>query len=132
MERELEAAQTIPSIHKRNEAFCKILRAAANNHVGRTKPAKKRKPWITDKIKALVKKRNRLRRNLRDHRQEWIDTCHEVREETVREKERTWREFVEEAEFGDDPTESLPVTERHSRTVPAEPKPDPQRQSSDG
>ena len=55
------------------QRFTGILIQAANKHVGKVKPGKKTKLWLTPPVKAAIKQRNRLRRMVKTHRREWID-----------------------------------------------------------
>ena len=62
--------------------FGDVLVAAGHKHVGKVKPGKKTKPWLTPKVRAAVKDRNALRRKIKWKRREWLQACAKVREET--------------------------------------------------
>ena len=64
---------------KRIKNFQEAVISAAKQTVPRTKPGKKTKSYLTPAIKTLIKQRNKLRRMVRTHRQEWIETCKKVR-----------------------------------------------------
>ena len=44
--------------------FNSMLISAAITHVGKTKPSKKSKPWMTPHVRAKICTRNRLRRTI--------------------------------------------------------------------
>ena len=69
------------------QRFTGILIQAANKHVGKVKPGKKTKLWLTPPVKAAIKQRNRLRRMVKTHRREWINQCKTVKEEIDKAKE---------------------------------------------
>jgi hypothetical protein len=70
----------------------RALRAAA--------PAKVRRPhttpWMTADIKRLKGERNRLRRDLTNRREEWVQKCRELKERIVEEKRKVWRKKLDE------------------------------------
>ena len=63
VETELAVASSSTVIFNRVKRFNETLIEAVE-HVGRAKPAKKKKPWMTREIRALVKKRTTLRRQI--------------------------------------------------------------------
>ena len=65
------------SIKTRVEQFIKLLTDAANTHVGKVKPGKRTKTWMNPNICTAIRKRNRLRRNLKskEQRREWLTSC---------------------------------------------------------
>jgi ribonuclease HI len=76
--------------------FSGVLRAAALKHIGRLKTSAFRKPWMTPALREAIRYRNQLRRNVAEHRQEWVDACRRVQDVAEEERKRCWAEFVEE------------------------------------
>ena len=83
------------------ERFNEILTKAGNKHVGKTKPSRRRFT-MNPKVKALVRKRNQLRKEISTKRKEWLDAAAEVRVARAEAKETAWTEFVESLEVDDD------------------------------
>ena len=55
------------------------------------------KSYLTPEVKEEIKRRNALRKTLsRDNRQDWIDSCQKVSEMIRLEKEKRWKQYVEE------------------------------------
>ena len=48
-------------------------------------------------MKAKVKRRNYLRKNIREKREEWKEACKDVNEAITRAKEESWKELLEDA-----------------------------------
>jgi hypothetical protein len=84
------------------ERLTKIVMDAATTHIGRKALSARRKPWMSPEVREATRERNRLRRNMRDHRVEWVEACRRVRELASEAKQRKWRSFVEELEATDD------------------------------
>lgn len=59
---------------------------------------------MTREIREAIKERNRLERQLGDHRVEWLEAYERVRELIAREKERHWHSFVEQLDGSSDPS----------------------------
>jgi hypothetical protein len=47
-------------------------------------------------VKAKIKLRNRLRRNIKEKREEWKEACKDVNESIDRAKEESWKELLED------------------------------------
>ena len=96
---EEELAKTKPprNLKDRVNRFVSILTKAATELVGRTKPGKRSKPWFSPEVKAKVKRRNYLRKNIREKREEWKEACKDVNEAITRAKEESWKELLEDA-----------------------------------
>ena len=71
--------------------FNDILISAATTHVGRSKPSRRSKPWITPHVPAKIRNRNRLQQTIHQNRQEWIDACRKVTEAINEAKQRAGR-----------------------------------------
>ena len=82
-------------------SFTNIMIEAGKKHVGKTKPTKS-KFAMNPKVKALVKKRNRLRKEVSTKRVEWIQAARDVREAREEAKVEAWSEFVETLETDPD------------------------------
>ena len=87
---EFENFKKMPNLNKN-------LLDAARTHVGKTKPGKKSKPWMTPTVRAAIRKRNALRRKVKTQRREWLDACKEAKEETLKAKEESWKDFLEDS-----------------------------------
>ena len=83
-----------PDLAKRITRFDTILTDAATKHVGKSKPSPHTQVHITPTIRAALRKRNRLRKNLRDNRKEWLEACREAHEEIEKAKEESWRNLL--------------------------------------
>ena len=77
--------------------FTEILNSVAETHVGKTKPRKKAKPWMTPHVRAKIRIRNQLRRTINTNRQEWINACREANEAINEAKTDSWKEVLEGA-----------------------------------
>ena len=77
--------------------FGEVLRSAGLKHVGKVKPGKKTKPWLTPKVRAAVKNRNALRRKIKWKRREWLAACATVREEIQAAQTQSWQELLSDA-----------------------------------
>ena len=82
------------SITERIIRFNEILIETGKKIVGKTKPGKKEKTWMTPTIRAAIRKRNAFRRNLKEKRKEWLEACKETREAILKAKEESWKEFL--------------------------------------
>jgi ribonuclease HI len=88
-----------PDLTKRLRRLEELMTDMGKAHVGKVKPGKRTKPWMTPAVRTAVKKRNKLRRDIGDkqRRKEWLEACKEARETIRQAKEESWREVVEEA-----------------------------------
>ena len=80
--------------------FNGALISNAHAHVGKAKRPKRPKPWMNPKVRALVRKRNKLWRERRTHpdawRENWLNACGEVAEATKDAKAESWRDLLED------------------------------------
>ena len=92
------------SIKTRVEQFIKLLTDTANTHVGKVKPGKRTKTWMNPSIRTAIRKRNRLRRNLKtkEQRQEWLTSCKDVNDAIQDSKRESWRSLLEDALASED------------------------------
>ena len=86
-----------PILSKQMAQFTEILNSVAETHVGKTKPRKKAKPWMTPHVRAKIRIRNQLRRTINKNRQEWINACREANEAINEAKTDSWKEVLESA-----------------------------------
>ena len=86
-----------PILSKRMALFTEILNSVAETHVGKTKPRKKAKPWMTPHVRAKIRIRNQLRRTTNTNRQEWINACREANKAINEAKTDSWKEVLESA-----------------------------------
>ena len=86
-----------PNLSLRVSRFNGILISAATTHVGRSKPSKKSKPWMTPHVRAKVRTRNRLRRTIHQNRQEWIDAYREAIKAINQAKTESWKDLLQGA-----------------------------------
>ena len=86
------------------EHLREIITQAARKNIGKKKVNRDSKPWLTPEIKAMIKKRNELRADLsKKNRREWVLTCRKVTEMVIEEKERCWKEYVEQLDMKTNP-----------------------------
>ena len=88
------------------QQFANILQQAGHKHVGKVKPGRKTRVWLTPPVRAAIRQRNLLRRKVKTHRREWLEQCKVVKEEIKQAKEQKWREVVEEAIGSEDDKKS--------------------------
>ena len=74
----------------------KIIIEAAKKKIGKKKVKQPSKPWYTEEIRQLVKRRNRLMKNIgiNENREEWLKTCQDINKKVKEEKKRIWIEYV--------------------------------------
>ena len=75
----------------------------AEKHLGKRKITNKTKPWLTPEIKAEIKKRNELRKTISINRKEWTGACRRVAELVKEEKQKRWKEYVEQLDMKTNP-----------------------------
>jgi hypothetical protein len=84
-------------VPKLAQDFNRILIKAAEKHIGKVKPGKKTKVWYTPTVRGAIRKRNRLRHQVRTQRREWIAACREAQEEIQKAKEESWKNLLDDA-----------------------------------
>ena len=80
IEEKIDQVLECNSMKAKIEKFNKILLDAAKTHVGKIRPGGRRKVCITPKARAAIRKRNKLRKDIRNRRDEWKEAAKEVRE----------------------------------------------------
>ena len=69
-----------PNLSLHVSCFNDILISDATTHVGKSKPSKRSKPWMTPHVRAKICNRNHLHQTIHQNCQEWIDACREANE----------------------------------------------------
>ena len=69
-----------PNLSLRVSCFNDILISTATANVGKSKPNKRSKPWMTPHVRAKIHNCNRLHQAIHQNCQEWIDACSEANE----------------------------------------------------
>ena len=104
IEERVQAIDTTQSVFKMEEALSKEIRKAANKHIGRKKMDSNTKPFMTKEIKEAIKRRNQLRKTSSGkEREELNQACQEVASLIREEREKAWREYVENIDLHTDP-----------------------------
>lgn len=55
--------------------FNRTLTEVAHKTMSKVKQGKRLKPWLTLTVKAAIKRRNRLRKEVQSNREEWVAAC---------------------------------------------------------
>ena len=63
--------------------------------MGKTKPRKTAKIFLTPTVRAALRKRNKLRKNVKLQRQEWLDACKEAQDEIKKARQESWEDLLE-------------------------------------
>ena len=87
---------TKTNVNKLEKKLRKIILKAAGRHIGKKKITENTKSYLTQEVKEEIKKRNALRKTVNNNRSEWIESCQKVTEMIRNEKEKRWKEYVEE------------------------------------
>ena len=87
------AAEEVPS--RKLFIFTKALKKAASMTIPLRVLRTNETHYMNDKIKCLMKERNRLCRNLAFNRTEWLQKCKEVAEKVEEAKRMFWRNHLE-------------------------------------
>ena len=91
-----------PNLFLRVSRFNDILISTATTHVGKSKPSRRSKPWVTPHVRAKIRNRNRLRQRIHQNRQEWIDACREATEAINEAKTESWKNLLQDAKSNSD------------------------------
>ena len=97
VESKMSNLPNIPNLSFRVSRFNDILISAATTHVGKFKPSKISKPWMTPHVRAKIRNCNRLRQTIHQNRQEWIDACCEANEVINEVKTESWKNLLQDA-----------------------------------
>ena len=69
----------------------------ARKTVGKVKPGKRPRPWMTPKVREAIRQRNKLRRSIGTQRTEWLDACKTAQDAIREAKADIWRRVLEES-----------------------------------
>ena len=86
------------NINKLEKRIRKTILKAANKYVGKKKCSPSNKTWMTEPIKEAIHERNQLRNRMPESRAEWIEACRRTATLVKEEKEKQWKEYVEEVD----------------------------------
>ena len=86
-----------PNLSLHVSHFNDILISAATTHIGKSKPSRRYKPWITPHVRAQICNRYRLRQTIHQNHQEWIDACCEAIEAINEAKTECWKNLLQDA-----------------------------------
>ena len=91
--------QVLPclSMKEKVEKFNKVLIEAGKKHVGKVQPGGRRKTCITPPVRAAIRRRNQLRKDMRNNGQEWKEAAQEVKQLKLEAKEKAWKDYLDEA-----------------------------------
>ena len=59
------------------------------------KPGKRKKAFVSRKVREKIRIKNRYRRKLRTKKAEWLEACKEVNDAIKQEKEDSWKDLLE-------------------------------------
>ena len=102
VESKMSNLPNIPNLFIRVSHFNDILISAATTHVGKSKPSKRSKPWMTPYVRVKIRNCNHLRQTIHQNRQEWIDACCEANEAINEAKTESWKNLLQDAMYNSD------------------------------
>ena len=91
--------EPLTNLSQRVSRFNDLLLQAGNKHVTKTKPSRTVKFTMNPRVKALVRKRNHLRLEVKTKRKEWLEAVAEARIARAEAKDTAWSAFVESLEY---------------------------------
>ena len=92
------------SVSARNNKFTELMVKSGLIHVGKSKPRNNRFQWYTPAVRTAIKKRNRLRKEVREKREEWLQATVEAKELIDESKTKSWVDFLDNLDLNADPT----------------------------
>ena len=100
--RSMDSLPPDASVHLLTTTFQQIIVDTAKRMVGRVKPGKRARPWMTPKVREAIRIRNKLRKTIGTQRTEWIEACKNA-QDTIREaKADAWKKVLEECSTSPD------------------------------
>ena len=102
----VEQFRPTDSLSFRVSRFTDTLKEVAMKVVGKVRPGKRTKVWMTPHVRTLVKKRNQLQRkfqrrkpgdDVQARKTEWVNANMEAKEAIRKAKEDSWKEVVDDA-----------------------------------
>ena len=100
----LKEQDTSAYIASRVANFVECLTTSAEKIIGKVKPKKSRKHWMNPHVRAKVRKRNLLRKEISTKREEWRTACKEANDTILEAKKQSWNELLSSALPDQDPT----------------------------
>ena len=100
----LKEQDTSAYIASRVANFVECLTTSAEKIIGKVKPKKSRKHWMNPHVRAKVRKRNLLRKEISTKREEWRTACKEANDAILEAKKQSWNELLSSALPDQDPT----------------------------
>jgi hypothetical protein len=98
-----EAADNMEkSLKQMTTFFTSTIKETAEKHIGKIKRRGSGREWLTPEIKSAIKNRNRLRRDVHNNREEWVNECRRVQDLGKVAKEERWKNFIEETDWKGD------------------------------
>ena len=91
-------------INERVKRLNDILIEAGKEFIGTSVP-RTSSSWMNPGVRAIVRKRNQLRRDIANKRSEWLEACKEANIAVQNAKQEAWVQYLEEIEFGASPDE---------------------------
>ena len=91
-------------INERVKRLNDILIEAGKEFIGTSVP-RTSSSWMNPGVRAKVRKRNQLRRDIANKRSEWLEACKEANIAVQNAKQEAWVQYLEEIEFGASPDE---------------------------
>ena len=106
IERDLPPTYEQKSARKIEKIIRKVITKSAHAHIGKKKVGLKNKPWLTKEIRAKIKERNEVRKNITSEtRGKWLSLCREVNDAIREEKTQLWHKYVSELDMTKKPKE---------------------------
>ena len=65
--------------------------------MGKVKPGKRTKAYMSTALRSNIRSRNKLLGDYKNKREEWIKACSEVNEAIREAKQESWKEMLEDA-----------------------------------
>ena len=104
VEKEIAATKEEHDLKKRVSRFHEILIRIGKLKVGKVKPGKRTKCYLTPTVRAAIQKRNRLRKQAKTRRLEWLAACDAAQEEIKKAKDECWEDLLKDVVNGEDET----------------------------
>ena len=83
VDRILKENDPSPILAVRVANFVAAFKLAGERVVGKTKPKRKNRVWMDTHLHAIIRKRNRLRKDIGANQEEWKAACQEVMEAII-------------------------------------------------
>ena len=94
VEQKIPANYAKKNINKMEKILRKAITKAANKYIRKKKVTENTKCYLTEEIRAEIKKRNTLRKTVAANRDEWIESCKNVAKMIKDEKTNRWKDYL--------------------------------------